>query len=241
VHTVRTGPVIGLAAQVLLLAALTYSAGLGTVAWLTGLAYGCVTAAVLSVGLSRAGAVALGPADRVTLARATLVGAVTALVVEAFARPVPVALLASLTAVALALDAVDGKVARHTGTVSALGARFDMEVDAFLLLVLSGYAARSLGLWVLAIGTMRYGYVAAMWVLPWLRVPLPPRYWRKVVAATQGVVLLVVAAGVLPHRLAGAAALAALALLVESFGRDVAWQWRHRVPEPVPALAGSQR
>ena len=39
------------------------------------------------------------------------------------------------------LDAVDGQVARRTGTVSALGARFDMEVDAFLILVLSVYVA----------------------------------------------------------------------------------------------------
>ncbi len=165
----------------------------------------------------------------------------SALVVEGFARPVPALLLGALTAVALALDAVDGKVARHTGTVSALGARFDMEVDAFLLLVLSGYAARSLGLWVLAIGAMRYGYVAAMWVLPWMRSTLPCRYWRKVVAATQGVVLAVVVAGVLPHWLAFAAALTALVLLGESFARDVAWQWRHRVPEPVPAFATIRR
>ena len=70
---------------------------------------------------------------------------------------------------ALALDAVDGWVARRTGTVSALGARFDMEVDAFLILVLSGYVAPTLGGWVLAIGLMRYAFVAAGWVLPWLR------------------------------------------------------------------------
>ena len=43
--------------------------------------------------------------------------------------------------VALALDGVDGQVARRTGTVSALGARFDMEVDAFLVLVLSVHVA----------------------------------------------------------------------------------------------------
>ena len=42
-----------------------------------------------------------------------------------------------LSSVALALDGVDGQVARRTRTVSALGARFDMEVDAFLVLVLS--------------------------------------------------------------------------------------------------------
>ena len=47
----------------------------------------------------------------------------------------------ALVVVALALDWVDGQVARRTGTCSAFGARFDMETDAFLILVLSAYAA----------------------------------------------------------------------------------------------------
>ena len=36
-----------------------------------------------------------------------------------------------------------------------------MEVDAFLILVLSVYVAQSLGAWVLAIGLARYVFVAA--------------------------------------------------------------------------------
>jgi phosphatidylglycerophosphate synthase len=130
--------------------------------------------------------------------------------------------------VALVLDAVDGVVARRTGTASSLGARFDMEVDAFLLLVLSAYVARTVGAWVLAIGVMRYLFVAAGWALPWLRGRLPSRYWRKVVAATQGIVLVIAASGVLPAWLATVALVVALGLLVESFGRDVAWLWRRR-------------
>ena len=94
-------------------------------------------------------------------------------------------MLVALTAVALVLDAVDGWVARRTETASALGARFDMEVDAFLILVLSVYVARSAGAWVLAIGAARYAFVAAGWLLPWLRGSPPPRYWCKVVAATR--------------------------------------------------------
>ncbi|GAA4940924.1 hypothetical protein GCM10023238_03240 [Streptomyces heliomycini] len=49
-----------------------------------------------------------------------------------------------LTAVALILDGVDGKVARRTGTSTPLGARFDMEVDAFLILVLSVYVSMAM-------------------------------------------------------------------------------------------------
>ncbi len=40
--------------------------------------------------------------------------------------------LVALASAALVLDAVDGQVARRTGTATALGARFDGEVDAFL-------------------------------------------------------------------------------------------------------------
>ena len=219
--TVRTEAVVGFVGQLVVLAILATTVGLGRVGWLAGVGYGLVVLVLLR--RSR-----LGPADQVTLARATLVGGVTALVAESVLRPEPVAVLVPLAAVALGLDAVDGWVARRTGTVSELGARFDMEADAFFILVLSGYAAGSLGRWVLAIGLMRYAFVAAGWVVPWMRAELPPRYWRKVVAATQGVVLVVAVSGLLPRPVAVALVVFALALLVESFGRDVGWLWRHR-------------
>jgi phosphatidylglycerophosphate synthase len=228
VPTVRTGPVTGLMVQVVLLAALAATVDLSGAGWFAGLAWGAATCAALSRGLHTSAADALGPADRVTLARATLVGCVTALTVESFSRPVPVAVPVVLAAVALVLDAVDGQVARRTGTVSALGARFDMEVDAFLILVLCVAVTRQFGAWTLAIGAMRYAFVAATWLLPWMRGTLPPRFWRKVVAATQGVVLVVAMSGALPHPLTAAAVAASFALLVESFGRDVAWLWQRR-------------
>ena len=71
-------------------------------------------------------------------------------------------MLVAIGAVALALDGLDGWVARRNNTVSVLGARFDMEVDAFLILVLSVLVvphARAVGA---AIGLMRYAFVAAM-------------------------------------------------------------------------------
>jgi phosphatidylglycerophosphate synthase len=271
VPTIRTGPLVGLAGQVVLLALLARTVGLGGAGWLAGMAYGLVLCATLSRGLHTSGAAELldrvdhhdhpralaamhrpvpaadqphvpaadyprvlaagrrlGPADRVTLVRATIVGAVTALAADSVARPAPVVLMVALASVALVLDAVDGQVARRTGTASALGARFDMEVDAFLILVLSGYAARAVGGWVLAIGAMRYAYVAASWVLPWLRGSLPPSYWRKAVAATQGIVLVFAVAGVLPRPLTAAALAVSLALLVASFGSCVGLLRPHR-------------
>ena len=184
-------------------------------------------------GPVRTAVATLGPADRVTLVRAGLTAGVAALVADAFLAPAHLAALVTLSVLALGLDGVDGWVARRTGTASAFGARFDLEVDAFLILVLSVHVARSAGPWVLAIGLARYAFVAAGRALPWLRRPAPPRYWCKVVAVIQGVVLVVVTAEVLPEFLAIAALGVALALLVESFGREIAWLWQHR-PQPVP-------
>lgn len=240
---VQSGPAIGLMVQIVLLAVLDQIVGLSAASWLVGAAYAAGTCLMLTRGLRRSGATRLGPADRVTLTRAILVGGVTALTVDSFTRPAPVTVLVALTAVALVLDAVDGYVARRTGTASALGARFDMEVDAFLILVLCLLVAPWAGGWVLAIGAMRYAFVVASWLLPWMRAPLPPRYWRKVVAATQGVVLALAVADVLPRPVMTAVLAAALALLVESFGHDVGWLWRHRparivaAPAPAPAPA----
>jgi phosphatidylglycerophosphate synthase len=164
-----------------------------------------------------------GPANRVTLVRAVLAGVVALLVVTAYAGSAPVAAIVLLSTVTLVLDGVDGWVARHTGTTSAFGARFDLEVDAFLILVLSVYAARSVGPWVLAIGAARYVFVAARWRLAWMQGTVPPRNWCKVVAVVQGMALTTVAAGVLAPAAATVLLVVALALLAESFGREV-WQ-----------------
>jgi phosphatidylglycerophosphate synthase len=228
VRTVRTGLVIGLIAQLALLGLLAGSIGLGIAGWLAGAAWGVSMYVMLARGLALAGLDRLGPADRVTLTRAAFVGGVTALVADAFDRPVSVPTLVSLAGVALVLDAVDGRVARHTETTSRLGALFDMEVDAFLILVLSVYAARTVGGWVIAIGAARYVFGAAGRLLPWMHTPLPPLDWRKVVAAIQGIALAIIATGVLPTRVAGVILAVAMALLAESFGRDVWWLWRNR-------------
>ena len=240
----QNAPLTGLIAQVLLIAALAVAVGLGgtglsPAGWVVGVACGVITNAALAGGLTHYRASRLSPADWVTLARATLAVGVAALVADAFGQRPPVTLLVSLAAVALALDAVDGWVARRTRTTGILGARFDGEVDAFLILVLSVYVARSVGAWVLAIGAARYLFLAAGWPLPWMRAPLPPRYWRKLVAATQGVVLTIVVAGVLPQALASGALIVALVLLAESFGRDVWWLRGHRLAPSPPLPTGT--
>lgn len=214
---------LGLVAQVGLLAALTVTTGLHGAGWLTGAVVGLGTWVLLGSGLHGSGARSLGAANGVTLGRTVLVGGIAALAAESFTRPAAVPVITGLTVVALLLDGVDGQVARRTGTASALGARFDMEVDAFLILVLSVLLVGPVAPWVPAIGGMRYAFVLAGWVWPWLTAPLPPRFSRKVVAATQGAVLVAAVSGLLPGAVEAPLLATALALLTWSFGRDVGW------------------
>ena len=190
-----------------------------------------------------------GPADRVTLARAVLACAVAGLAAaaalggpEAHPAEGALGLLVGLASVALVLDAVDGWVARRTGTVSAFGARFDLEVDAFLIAVLSLHVAREVGWWVAFIGAARYVLLVAQQLVPWLRIELPPSRWRKAVAAYQGIALTAAAAHVLPSAVAAGVLLAGLSALTVSFGTEVQAFWRLRPPaavEPAPSCIGS--
>lgn len=181
-----------------------------------------------------------GAANLVTLGRVVGSCWVIGLTLQALLGrlgPTGLLLMIMIATGCLVLDGVDGWVARARGESSAFGARFDMETDAALLMALSLAVPvlRVAGWWVLAIGLMRYAYVAAAWVAPnrirdALRRPLPYRYSRKVVAVTQGIALLAalalgladVAVPVLPTVIL----LAALAALCWSFGRDVIGQLR---------------
>jgi phosphatidylglycerophosphate synthase len=226
---------------VTLLAALTWYTGLKPPGWLAAITFGVAGWAVLADALPRYEVRRFGPADYVTLARAVLVGGVVALTADTSHPRGSVWPLVVIASVALAMDAIDGQVARRSGTASPFGARFDMEVDAFLILVLSAFVATSLGWWVLAIGAMRYVFVAAARIWLWLAAPLPVRMSSKAVAAAQGIVLTL--AIVLPHTIATILVVAALAALTWSFAHDVRWLYRRRDTAPVdePATTETER
>lgn len=172
----------------------------------------------------------LGPANRITLLRTTLVLPVAGFV------PHPEALAPGilwwailLGTIALVLDGVDGRVARRTGTETEFGARFDMELDAFLMLALSllVWETGKVGAWVVGIGALRYLFVAAGLVLPRLRASLPESDRRKTICVVQAVALLVCLGPIVPAALAVVVAAVALALLVYSFTVDVGWLLRN--------------
>lgn len=238
---VHLAPLSSIAAGLLGLWAIDRFSPLSAVGWTAGLLYLVVSNALLTSGLHRSGMTVFGWANWATATRSTLVAFVTALVAASFVSPVSVPLLVVLASIALVLDGVDGWLARRTHSDSDLGGQFDMEVDAFLLLVLSVYVAPVLGWWVLTIGLLRYLFVVAGWFLPWMRATLPPRYWRKVTTAVAGIALTVAASGLLPSWASLAVVLIALALLLESFGRDVLWLVSHRPRVKTRTDAGRRR
>jgi phosphatidylglycerophosphate synthase len=223
---IRLATILGMLAAAALLGIVSTAGDLGVAGWVAGLATGTAAAVLIVIARRRSDRPAIFPADWVTLTRAVLVAGVAGLVAASFSRPVSITALVSLSAVALALDAVDGQVARRTGTATSLGGRFDGEVDAFLILLLSIFVSQTYGRWVLVIGAARYALLLAGWLIPWLATPLPPRYWRKVVAAVVGILLTVAASGQLGLATGLIAVAAALLLLAESFGHDVIWLYR---------------
>src|SRR5262245_16902572 len=167
--------------------------------------------------------------NHVTAIRAAIVFFLASLV---FAPPTTsvawIAVVAST--VAAVLDGVDGWLARRTGATSEFGVRFDMEVDALLILVLAVLAWRwdKAGIWVLMSGLLRYLFVAAGWLLPWMRRPLSPTQRARVICVVQIVTLIVAIGPVVPGRLGGPVAAAGLLSLAYSFCVDTVRLWRNR-------------
>jgi phosphatidylglycerophosphate synthase len=169
-----------------------------------------------------------GRANRITLLRAGI-----ACLLAARARdPRPLTgserwALAAVAAAALVLDGADGRAARRDGLCSRFGARFDMEVDAFAILALCGVALKASAApgWTLAMGLMRYAYVAAGAAAPVLRRALPTAplsMWRrKAIAVCQPIALIAALIPAVDRGWAACACFAALTLLAYSFAADI--------------------
>ncbi|MFH1813676.1 MAG: CDP-alcohol phosphatidyltransferase family protein [Pseudomonadota bacterium] len=172
----------------------------------------------------------LGAANRVTLFRALLVALLAGTLASPAALAAQATAFAALALAALLLDGVDGWVARRFHAASDFGARFDMELDAFLIAVLclAPVLLGKVGPWVLAIGAMRYVFVAAMPVWRWLDHPLPDSLRRKTVCVVQVACLLVCLLPAVDARTTAALLGSALLALAASFFIDIRWLYGRR-------------
>ena len=196
----------------------------------TALATAAVGASLMLHAFRQSGLGRFAPCNRVTLARLGVAALLTGLLALG-AVPDGLAWTAlALALAALLLDGIDGWLARRGHDSSAFGARFDMEVDAALIAILAmlAWSLGKAGPWVLALGMMRYAFVAAAWVWPWLGAPLPHSHRRRVTCGVQVVVLAALLAPILTPPLSVWLAAGALLTLTASFAVDVLWLWRHR-------------
>ena len=167
----------------------------------------------------------LGVCNVVTLGRLVIVCGLVAPLVGGSGSAWVIFLLASG---ALALDGVDGWLARRNGRASGFGARFDVEVDAGLALVLSLHAVDRIGPLVLVLGLAHYAFAFAKIAFPWLGGPLPERFSRKAVCVLQIATLIVLQLPIVSAPVAALLVAIASAALAWSFGRDILHLWRER-------------
>jgi len=176
-----------------------------------------------------------GAANRITLLRVALLSLVAAAAIEVPTDELSWAIVGVVT-VALILDGFDGHVARRTRTSSTFGARFDMETDAALIMVLSVLCWQfgKAGIWILAAGGMRYGFVLASRAWPWMRLSLPHSRRRQAVCILQSAGLLGVISPLVPYPASQVLAAGTLLMLGASFLIDIHWlRVQHRVPPPL--------
>jgi phosphatidylglycerophosphate synthase len=168
-----------------------------------------------------------GAANHMTTLRAILVALVAGLVGEPQLPAVAAAAVAA-SVVATLLDGVDGWLARRNGIESRFGARFDMEIDALLILALSVLAWRheKAGAWVVVSGLLRYVFVAGGAVAPWLRKALPESRRRQTICVIQIAALTLAMVPAIEPPVSTRLAAAALVVLGYSFLIDTVWLWR---------------
>lgn len=168
-----------------------------------------------------------GPANQMTTLRAMLVAMVAALVGEP-RFPIVADTAAAASLLIAALDGVDGWLARRHRIASSFGARFDMEIDALLILVLAILVAEfeKAGPWVMLSGLLRYIFIAAGRYWPRLRAPLFPSRRRQAICVVQILALTLALLPAIQPPLSSAVAAAALAALAFSFIVDTRWLLR---------------
>jgi phosphatidylglycerophosphate synthase len=179
----------------------------------------------------------LGPANWITIGRlgvaSLLLGLAADLATANATLPSAMAwTVAGLAFAGIIFDGVDGWIARRGRIESAFGARLDMEVDAFLILVLSAmvWQLDKAGPWVILLGAMRYLFWMAGLVFSRFAAPLPASFRRKAACVVTGIVLTVLTAPVVVAPLSTWLAAGALAVLGYSFLVDSRWLVRRTAP-----------
>jgi phosphatidylglycerophosphate synthase len=178
-----------------------------------------------------------GAANQLTTVRAALGVLLASLCGETVSATLTAA-AAALGLFVLMLDGVDGWLARRTKMASRFGGRFDVEVDALLIqtLAILVWQLGKAGPWVMLSGLLRYAFVAAGWLLPWMGQPLTPTSRARIICVVQTAALGVVLVPVVKPPVSSLIAALGLTALGYSFLVDTMRLWRQS-SEKKPATA----
>jgi phosphatidylglycerophosphate synthase len=128
----------------------------------------------------------------------------------------------------LALDGLDGALARRRGNTSEFGAHFDMETDAFtvLVVVFELWQRGAFATWILTAGLLRYLYVICCALLPPAAGEMP----RSLLARYAFLILMLgLATGLaLPPPLGSVGALVGTVVVTLSFARSFYFSYASR-------------
>ena len=158
---------------------------------------------------------AYGPGNWVTLIR--LIGLVFLI---SFYNRIDYPLIGSLAFLLIALDAVDGFIARKTNTTSEFGAWFDMETDAFYVAIMGIiiYQSGLIGPWILIPGFLRYVYSLGVWIF---KVSEKQETGSKIGKYIAGFMFVALPLPfIIPINIASPVLMIASAAIVFSFGRS---------------------
>ena len=167
----------------------------------------------------------LGIATAATLTRGLIIAAVAGFIV----LPTPMGhtawFPAGLYVVAVALDRLDGRLARRYGETTVLGAKLDGEFDGLSLLVagLLGTVYGTLPPWYLAVGLARPAFVVGGWLhrrRGGSVGSIPPSAVRRPLAGVQMLVCSVALVPIVPSTVSIALATVAMIPFVGVFVRD---------------------
>jgi phosphatidylglycerophosphate synthase len=138
---------------------------------------------------------------------------------------VPTWALGATTLVLFALDGLDGAVAKRRGEASPFGAYFDMETDAYFVLIagLTLFFRGRYGAWVLVAGLLRYAYVVALALVPARRGDQPRSSFGR--HAFTALMLGLALGMVLGEPLGTVVTALGCGLVTASFARSFCWSY----------------
>ena len=135
-----------------------------------------------------------------------------------------------LSTVSLIMDGLDGFIARKYNLVSRFGEIIDQESDNFLMLVISIslYLNKDVGLYVFLIPLYRYTFLASMKKYDWLKRTLPSSQFRKI-ACVLTIVLMIMSQDVyFNYENTVFLVFLSLFIITFSFSKDIIWLYRNK-------------